>query len=48
VIAVGRPEDVADVEDSWTGRFLEHVLPEHAKALPARPTRRKALKTAAA
>jgi excinuclease ABC subunit A len=48
VIAVGRPEDVADVEDSWTGRFLEHVLPEHAKAPPARPARRKALKTAAA
>jgi excinuclease ABC subunit A len=27
VVAVGRPEDVAQVEGSHTGRFLRHVLP---------------------
>jgi len=48
VIAVGRPEDVADVEDSWTGRFLRHVLPEYEEAPPVAARRRKALKTAAA
>jgi excinuclease ABC subunit A len=48
VIAVGSPEDVAEVEESWTGRFLQHVLPEQAEAKPAPPARRKALKTAAA
>jgi excinuclease ABC subunit A len=28
IVAVGTPEDVARVEDSWTGKYLEHVLPE--------------------
>jgi excinuclease ABC subunit A len=32
VIAVGTPEEVAEVERSWTGRFLRHVLPEPAVA----------------
>jgi excinuclease ABC subunit A len=32
IVAVGTPEDVAEVEDSWTGRFLRHVLPEPAVA----------------
>jgi len=30
LIAVGTPEDVAQVEDSFTGRFLQSVLPERA------------------
>jgi excinuclease ABC subunit A len=30
LIAVGTPEDVAQVEDSSTGRFLQNVLPERA------------------
>jgi excinuclease ABC subunit A len=30
LIAVGTPEDVMQVEDSFTGRFLRHVLPEPA------------------
>jgi excinuclease ABC subunit A len=42
IIAVGTPEDVADVNDSVTGQFLQHVL------RPAQPARRKAsLKSAA-
>jgi excinuclease ABC subunit A len=32
LIAVGTPEDVAHVEESFTGRFLRHVLPEVAVA----------------
>jgi len=32
LIAVGTPEDVAQVEDSSTGRFLQNVLPEPAIA----------------
>src|SRR5207248_127103 len=31
-VAVGTPEDVADVEESYTGQFLRHVLPERAAA----------------
>src|SRR5438876_2715153 len=27
IVAVGTPEDIADVEDSFTGHFLRHVLP---------------------
>jgi len=27
IVAVGTPEEVANVEDSWTGRFLRAVLP---------------------
>jgi excinuclease ABC subunit A len=32
IVAVGTPEDVAQVEDSWTGRFLREVLPQAAPA----------------
>ncbi|MGZ4289514.1 MAG: ATP-binding cassette domain-containing protein, partial [Gaiellaceae bacterium] len=32
LIAVGTPEDVAQVEDSSTGRFLQNVLPARAIA----------------
>jgi len=32
LIAVGTPEDVAQVEDSSTGRFLQNVLPVRAVA----------------
>jgi excinuclease ABC subunit A len=32
IIAVGTPEDVADVENSSTGRFLQNVLPAQAVA----------------
>jgi excinuclease ABC subunit A len=32
IVAVGTPEVVAEVEGSWTGRFLRHVLPEPAVA----------------
>src|SRR6266516_907156 len=32
VVAVGTPEDVAQVEGSFTGDFLRHVLPEPAVA----------------
>ena len=30
VVAVGTPEDVAAVEESWTGRFLKPLLDKHA------------------
>ena len=32
IVAVGTPEDVAQVEDSFTGHFLQHVLPAAAVA----------------
>jgi excinuclease ABC subunit A len=32
IVAVGTPEDVAEVEGSFTGRFLRHVLPAAAVA----------------
>jgi len=32
LVAVGTPEEVAQVEESFTGRFLRHVLPELAVA----------------
>jgi excinuclease ABC subunit A len=32
IVAVGTPEDVADVEESYTGQFLRHVLPKAAAA----------------
>jgi excinuclease ABC subunit A len=32
IVAVGTPEDVAEVEDSFTGQFLRHVLPATAVA----------------
>lgn len=35
IVAVGSPEDVAQVEESFTGRFLRHVLPEQAAVAAA-------------
>jgi len=32
IVAVGTPEQVADVEESFTGQFLRHVLPQKAAA----------------
>jgi excinuclease ABC subunit A len=32
IVAVGTPEDVAQVEDSFTGEFLRHVIPARAVA----------------
>ena len=32
IVAVGTPEDVAEVEESFTGQFLRHVLPATAVA----------------
>ena len=32
IIAEGTPEDVASVEESFTGQFLRRVLPERAVA----------------
>jgi excinuclease ABC subunit A len=32
IIATGTPEDVAEVEESFTGQFLRHVLPKAAVA----------------
>jgi excinuclease ABC subunit A len=32
IVATGTPEDVAEVEDSFTGAFLRHVLPKAAVA----------------
>jgi excinuclease ABC subunit A len=32
IVATGTPEDVAEVEDSFTGGFLRHVLPKAAVA----------------
>jgi excinuclease ABC subunit A len=32
IVAVGTPEQVADVEGSFTGQFLRHVLPQKAAA----------------
>jgi excinuclease ABC subunit A len=40
IVAVGTPEEIADVDASWTGRFLREVLPAQAS--------QKSLKTAAA
>jgi excinuclease ABC subunit A len=41
IVAVGTPEQVAEVEESFTGQFLQHVLPGHA-------ARNKSLSSAAA
>jgi excinuclease ABC subunit A len=47
IVAVGTPEQVAAVEESWTGRFLRDALqPEPLVVKPAR--RKAALKSAAA
>ncbi len=35
VIATGTPEDVAEVEESFTGRYLRQVLPGKKKAAAA-------------
>jgi excinuclease ABC subunit A len=40
IVAVGTPEEVAEVEESWTGRFLRVALAAQAS--------HKRLKTAAA
>jgi excinuclease ABC subunit A len=32
IVAVGTPEEVAQVEESFTGQFLRNVLPEPAVA----------------
>jgi excinuclease ABC subunit A len=32
IVATGTPEQVAEVDDSFTGRFLREVLPAHAAA----------------
>ena len=32
IVAVGTPEDVADVDESFTGQFLRHLLPQRAAA----------------
>ncbi len=32
IVATGRPEDIADVRESFTGEFLRHVLPKAAVA----------------
>ncbi len=56
VVAQGTPEDVAQVPESYTGRFLENVLavpapvPAKSKAVKSSPTRKSASakKTAAA
>ncbi len=43
VIAEGTPEDVAEVEDSFTGAFLREVLAERP-AVPRAPTKRAPVK----
>jgi excinuclease ABC subunit A len=32
IIATGTPEQIADVDESFTGQFLRHVLPKAAVA----------------
>jgi len=32
IVATGTPEDIADVEESYTGQFLRGVLPKAAVA----------------
>jgi excinuclease ABC subunit A len=32
IVAVGTPEDVADVDESFTGQFLRAILPKVAAA----------------
>jgi excinuclease ABC subunit A len=32
VIATGTPEEIAAVEDSYTGQFLRELVPAHAAA----------------
>jgi excinuclease ABC subunit A len=51
IVAVGTPEQVAEVPGSFTGAFLQHVLPPHVvAAAPApkpMPARRRAVDKAA-
>jgi excinuclease ABC subunit A len=35
IIAVGAPEDIAQVEESWTGKYLRDVLPAHDAVVAA-------------
>jgi excinuclease ABC subunit A len=39
LIATGTPEEIAEVEESWTGRFLRNVLPAPAARTRARRVR---------
>ena len=39
VVAMGRPEDVAQMEESHTGRWLRTVLPRAEGGIPERPAR---------
>jgi excinuclease ABC subunit A len=51
IVAVGTPEQVAQVKESFTGKFLQHVLPPRAVAAAPAPkpvaTRRRAVDKAA-
>ncbi len=47
VIATGTPEQVAGVSGSYTGQFLDDLLPVRAKRATGRGTRRKPAATAA-
>ena len=42
VVAVGAPEDVAKVEESWTGRYLAETLERHERRRQARVARLRA------
>jgi excinuclease ABC subunit A len=35
IVGVGTPEDIAAIEDSWTGRFLKPMLKKHAERAQA-------------
>ena len=35
IVGVGTPEDIAAIEDSWTGRFLKPMLEKHAERAQA-------------
>jgi excinuclease ABC subunit A len=35
IVAVGTPEEVADIEGSWTGRYLRDALPARKTAVAA-------------
>jgi excinuclease ABC subunit A len=37
IVAVGTPEDVARVKESWTGRYLAETLKKHGERKPAKP-----------
>jgi excinuclease ABC subunit A len=35
IVGIGTPEDIAAIEDSWTGRFLKPMLEKHAERAQA-------------